>query len=120
MNFSSTGLRSWEMTGSLCKHTAPCRTQGDCEFAVLIFWTLEETFRTAAFNLPDPEVICHSGRQAYLQQAAAIFFKYPQCNGERTLREVVSNTYGDGGGDYSYNVVLTLYVKGRTYCVYKM
>lgn len=73
MNFSSIGLRSWEMTGSLCKHTAPCRTHGDGGLAILIFWALEETYRTAAFNRPGLEVICHSGRQAYLQQGAAIF-----------------------------------------------
>lgn len=72
-NFSSTGLRSWEMTGSFCKHTAPCRAQGDGGLAVLTFWALEETYRTAASNLPGLELICHSGRQAHLQQGAAIF-----------------------------------------------
>lgn len=72
MNFSSTGFRSWEMTGSLCKHTAPCRAQRDGGLAVWTFGALEETYRTAAFSLPAPELIRHSGRQAYLQQGAAI------------------------------------------------
>lgn len=60
------------MIGSLCKHRAPCRTQGDGGLAVVLFWALEETYRPAAFNRRGAELICHSGRQAYLQQGAAI------------------------------------------------
>lgn len=77
------------MIGSLCKHTAPCKTQGDGGLAVLIFWALEEIYRTAAFNRPGAELICHSGRQAYLQQGAAIV--------ESTHKATVSERLGKNG-----------------------
>lgn len=89
MNLSSTGLRSWEMIGSLCKHTAPCRTQGDGGLALCTFWALDEIYRTAAFNRPGPELICHSDRQAYLQQGAAIV--------ENTHNATVSERLGQNG-----------------------
>lgn len=73
MTFSSMGLLSCEMTGSLCKHTALYKVQGDGGPSAFTFCAMEEKlFPGHLTALTGPAARRHRGVHANLQRCAAI------------------------------------------------